>query len=229
MSKNLYQIIGVSRDATPEAIIAAAQARMEALKRAHHIGDPQAATESFALKEAFSILRDPAKRAAYDARLDAAAAASTPAADPVWRRELEQPMPPGVAGDLVIYADGEEPDEDPFKKLLALAITACLIAAWVGQRAYRAELDRLDRATADAAHAFDARGWIRTLGPAKMAVADDERAADAPKPFSLEEFEREQERRDADMRRRMERERRDYNLQQQREERDNQLRLMRGY
>lgn len=229
MSKNLYQIIGVTRDATPEAIIAAAQSRMETLKRAHHSGDPQAATDSFALKEAFGILRDPAKRAAYDARLDATAAATGPAANPVLRRDIEQPLPPGVAGDLVIYRDGEEPDEDPFRKLLALAITACLIAAWVGQRAYQAELNRLDRATADAAHAFDARGWIRTLGPAKTLVAEEDSAADTPKPFSLEEFERDQERRDADMRRRMERERRDYNAQRQREERDNQLRLMRGY
>ncbi len=238
MSKTLYDIVGVARDASPDAIASAAQTRMEAIKLAHAKGDANAATDSYALKEAFSILRDANKRAAYDAKLDMKAEltlAPGPAADPVLKREpvdsgtataTEEPKP----ADLIIYRDGEEPhdDGDPVKQFIALATTAVLIAVAVGYRAYRAELRNLDRVTAENIASFNTTSWIRTLGPAKP-VVEVEEEPEKPKPFSLESFEREQEKRDEENRRRMERERRDYDRARQREQYEDQQRASRGF
>jgi len=233
MSKTLYDIVGVPRDASYEIIAAAAQARMDAIKQAHNKGDPNSATDSYALKEAFSILRDANKRAAYDAKLSLKAEtplAQGPAAEPLLKREPMLSSEEAKSGDLIVYRDGEEPhdDGDPIKQLIAIAVTACLIAVGVGYRAYNAELRRLDRASAENIASFNTTSWIRTLGPAKP-VVEVEEEPETPKAFSLETHQQEQEKRDAETRRRMERERRDYDRARQREQYEDQQRAARGF
>lgn len=231
MSKTLYDIVGVARDASHETIAAAAQTRMDAIKQAHQKGDPNAATDSYALKEAFAILRDANKRAAYDAKLSLKAEvplADGPAAEPLLKREPMMSSEEAKSGDLIVYRDGEDPesDGDPVKQFIGLAVTAIVIALAVGFRAYRAELNKLDRATAENIASFNSSAWIKTLGPAKPVVEEEE--AEPPKPFTLEGHQQEQEKRDAEMRRRMERERADYERARQREQYEDQMRAARG-
>lgn len=232
MSKTLYDIVGVSRDASHETIAAAAQARMEAIKQAHAKGNPNAATDSYALKEAFAILRDANKRAAYDAKLNLKTEvplAPGPAAEPLLKREPLLAADEAKSGDLIVYRDGEDPetDGDPVKQFVALGITAIVIAVAVGFRAYRAELNKLDRTTAENIASFNSSAWIKTLGPAKPVVEEEE--VEPARPFTLESHQLEQEKRDAELRRRMERERRDYDRARQREQYEDQLRAQRGY
>lgn len=67
MKRTLYQILGVEKDATPEAIGAAYHAKLQALQAAPG-GDAAAAT---LVREAHQVLSNPQSRAAYDASLAA--------------------------------------------------------------------------------------------------------------------------------------------------------------
>lgn len=69
MSRDYYDLIGVPRDASQEEIVAACLRLGDKYRPDRNPGDTQAA-ETFALLEnAFGVLSDPEKRAAYDAVL----------------------------------------------------------------------------------------------------------------------------------------------------------------
>jgi molecular chaperone DnaJ len=70
--QNYYELIGISRAATHEEIIAACLRLGDKYRPDRHSLDPKA-VETFALLEAaFEVLSDPEKRAGYDASLAAA-------------------------------------------------------------------------------------------------------------------------------------------------------------
>ncbi len=69
MKRSLYQMLGISPDATPEEIKAAYTRRLEGLITATQRGETDAVNEERILKDVREILLDPASRAAYDQRL----------------------------------------------------------------------------------------------------------------------------------------------------------------
>ena len=64
--KNLYQVLQVPRNATPDAIKAAYESRVKELGTS---AAPEAMNERSLLKQACDILSDPARRKSYDAKL----------------------------------------------------------------------------------------------------------------------------------------------------------------
>jgi DnaJ-class molecular chaperone len=69
MKRTLYQMLGISPEATPEEIKAAYTRRLEGLITATQRGETDAVNEERILKDVREILLDPASRAAYDQRL----------------------------------------------------------------------------------------------------------------------------------------------------------------
>jgi hypothetical protein len=65
--EDLYQDLGVPRNATSDEVNAAFRARAKALHPDTQPGDPAAAEEFKRVSRAYSVLRDPAQRARYDA------------------------------------------------------------------------------------------------------------------------------------------------------------------
>ncbi|HEY4999036.1 MAG TPA: DnaJ domain-containing protein, partial [Usitatibacter sp.] len=107
--RNLYEILGVARDANSLDIGLAYQRRTLELQRAVP-QDPSA--QSF-VHEAHEVLANPQRRAAYDASLVTAAEKAAAA-------EQESP-------DLVLEAGEEE--EDPRKKFVKPGIAAAVVIA----------------------------------------------------------------------------------------------------
>jgi serine protease Do len=107
--KTLYQILGVSRDANNLDIGMAHDRRVDEMDRTVHPDPSQAAL----VQQAWEILADPKRRAAYDAQLVTAAERKAAA---------EQATP-----DLVLDADEEETSK-PKVPLIAIAI-AVVVAA----------------------------------------------------------------------------------------------------
>ena len=66
MNEDLYQILGVSRDATQEEIRKAYRKRAKELHPDLHPGDKDAERQFQELSAAYAILGDPEKRARYD-------------------------------------------------------------------------------------------------------------------------------------------------------------------
>jgi curved DNA-binding protein CbpA len=66
IKKNLYQVLQVPRNATPDAIKAAYESRLRQLGTS---AAPEAMSERNLLKQACDILSDPAQRKLYDAKL----------------------------------------------------------------------------------------------------------------------------------------------------------------
>jgi DnaJ-class molecular chaperone len=114
---DLYAILGVAPDASPDEISHA----YRSLLRRHHpdtrAGDEPAAASDSALQDVFSayaVLRDPARRAAYDsehdnepatassrdAEHDVAARSAADGPVPVRARHPLAPQPPIVAGPV---------------------------------------------------------------------------------------------------------------------------------
>lgn len=79
MKKSLYDILELSRLASAEAVQAAYERLSSALTPKVEAGDDDARTRLVGVREAYSTLSDPAKRALYDVRL---AAALQPAPEP---------------------------------------------------------------------------------------------------------------------------------------------------
>jgi curved DNA-binding protein CbpA len=69
MKRSLYQMLGISPEATPEEIKTAYTRRLEGLITATQRGETDAINEERILKDVREILLDPASRAAYDQRL----------------------------------------------------------------------------------------------------------------------------------------------------------------
>jgi hypothetical protein len=197
MKKTLYEIVGVARNATADAIDAAARAKMEEIKIRHQRGEAEAALEGYALKEAFAVLRDPVKRVAYDAKLDMA----------------DTPAPPATDRTPIVYYQAAESGGNDWRVYAGIAVALmATLGVMSGYFSYQAEFRLLDKAEKEKAEKFNARAWVGSLGPAEGATEGLQPAStEMPaKAFSLEEFERDKERRDAALRRQMERERREY-------------------
>ncbi len=91
---DLYELLGVRRGATPEEITRAYHRRARALHPDTQPGEAGEPAGFRALEEAYRVLHDPARRAAYDQALSQAAA--TPAPPPGRRRPgAACPGPPG--------------------------------------------------------------------------------------------------------------------------------------
>ena len=63
--KDYYEILGVARDATPNAVKIAYEGRM---KKAARLSDKKRAAEERLLNEAYAILSNPAKREHFDSQ-----------------------------------------------------------------------------------------------------------------------------------------------------------------
>src|SRR5262249_6544471 len=95
IKKNLYQVLQVARNATPDQVKAACEARMQALGTN---ATPEAINERSLLKQASDILSDPTRRKLYDAKLVEEAArgagsggdALAPSPQPVMQRRAEE-------------------------------------------------------------------------------------------------------------------------------------------
>ncbi|APV51964.1 hypothetical protein BWI17_21215 [Betaproteobacteria bacterium GR16-43] len=77
MKKSLYEVAGVP-PAAPSAVIGMAIKRR--LQKLQESGAPDAEAQAYALREAWSVLGDEKRRAAYDAKLAAVAPKPVPAA-----------------------------------------------------------------------------------------------------------------------------------------------------
>lgn len=110
--KNLYQILGVPRDANNLDIGMAHDRRIQEMDRTVHPDPSQAAL----VQQAWEILSDPKRRAAYDARLVTAAELKAAA---------EQATP-----DLEV--GGEEEQEASKPKVPIIAIVVAVIAGAIG-------------------------------------------------------------------------------------------------
>jgi curved DNA-binding protein CbpA len=69
--QNLYDLLGVRRDDDAESLRKAYRKAAKASHPDHHGGDPEAAARFRRITQAYAILRDAAKRAAYDRLLEA--------------------------------------------------------------------------------------------------------------------------------------------------------------
>jgi hypothetical protein len=76
--EDLYEELGVPRNATGDEVNAAFRARAKALHPDTQPGDPAAAEEFKRVSRAYSVLRDPAQRARYDAGVLVVPPASPP-------------------------------------------------------------------------------------------------------------------------------------------------------
>jgi DnaJ-like protein len=139
---DLYQLLGVPREASREEIAQAWRRRARAEHpdaRPGQAGD-EAAGRFRALAEAYRVLSDPGRRAAYDRALDRGPAAARPTAVPVPVRLVRPggvtglspvPGPPlragpvRVAGPRAVLASGQDEDE------IRLAILAALALRWL--------------------------------------------------------------------------------------------------
>lgn len=76
---NHYDTLEVSSRASPEVLRAAYRSLMQRYHPDRHPDDPQAAARTAAITEAYDVLSDPARRAAYDEALAAQQASAPPA------------------------------------------------------------------------------------------------------------------------------------------------------
>ncbi|MDL5032079.1 J domain-containing protein [Pelomonas sp. APW6] len=76
---NHYDTLEVSSRASPEVLRAAYRSLMQRYHPDRHPDDPQAAARTAAITEAYDVLSDPARRAAYDEALAAQQASAVPA------------------------------------------------------------------------------------------------------------------------------------------------------
>lgn len=90
MAATLYEVLGVASDASPEALRAAHRERARRLHPDLASGDAAAMR---ALNEAWAVLSDPDRRAAYDRSLQAARSAAT-ATRPDEVEETDEPDAP---------------------------------------------------------------------------------------------------------------------------------------
>lgn len=122
----LYQLLGVPPDAAAAEITRAYHRRARAVHPDAHPGHPGSTEEFRALEAAYRVLRDPARRAAYDQTL--APPTPMPPPSPPW------PAPPGTAGRLPgatlrpgpVFVDPAGPATDPTEARLA----ALVLLAW---------------------------------------------------------------------------------------------------
>ncbi len=91
-ARDLYQLLGVGREASREEIALAWRRRARAEHPDAQPADTGAAGRFRALAEAWQVLGDPARRAAYDAAL-ARARPSAPAPTPVSAPTVPVPVP----------------------------------------------------------------------------------------------------------------------------------------
>lgn len=105
-----YETLGVRSSATPEQVRRAYRDRARELHPDGHAGGPEAALDDARramqdLNEAWRVLRDPDRRAAYDRWLQAATTPPVPEAAPAGASEwLDRPYqrPPAQPGDLTV-------------------------------------------------------------------------------------------------------------------------------
>ena len=131
---DLYQVLGVSPDASRAEIIRAYRFKARAAHPDTHPADPQAAARFRALTSAYQVLSDPARRGDYDRHRGGAAVPEPPA----WPGPARRPFPgsaplragptwvqpPDAAGQAT--AGGSEPD--------ALTVLASLLGLSPGSR-----------------------------------------------------------------------------------------------
>jgi curved DNA-binding protein CbpA len=121
--KSLYEILGLSRDASAVDVDLAYQRRRKALEEASHV-DP---TEMTLARDAHDVLRDPRRRAAYDASLttsDERAAAAASRDSP----------------DLVLEPEGETRRKVSWVPI-ALGVVALLVIVWAVGRTSKPETE----------------------------------------------------------------------------------------
>lgn len=94
---NYYDTLEVSQGASQEVIRAAYKSLLQRYHPDRNPGDKGAATRSVSIVEAYQVLSDPEKRAAYDVNLQRQRAAS--AAATTRRASYGKPAKPGVAQD----------------------------------------------------------------------------------------------------------------------------------
>lgn len=144
MNEDLYQILGVSRDATQEEIRKAYRKRAKELHPDLHPGDKDAERRFQELSAAYSILGDPEKRARYDrGEIDA-----TGAERPQYRfyRQYADADQAGRYTSAAGFGDFED-ISDLFSELFGLRRAAGTRAGFRirGQdRRYHLEIDFLD-------------------------------------------------------------------------------------
>jgi curved DNA-binding protein CbpA len=106
--KNLYQLLQVPRNATPDIVKAAYESRVQALGTS---AAPEAMNERSLLKQACDILSDPARRKLYDAKLIEEAARNAAsggdalaASQPVMKQRAKSTVVPASVVWIIVIA-----------------------------------------------------------------------------------------------------------------------------